>query len=100
MDTLGLAASVLALMVHIATSARTLHFLGASSEMRPPVFSIIILLIASLGVFLGYRGYHRDWPRWANGRAMGAVFIGALLAAITLINIFIVNFGASTRLGS
>ncbi|MBI3819306.1 MAG: hypothetical protein HY286_11485 [Planctomycetes bacterium] len=87
MDTLGCVSALLALAARVFSSARLLKNLGVELENRPVVLIIMILIFSALGVVLGLFGYHKDWPRWANGRAITAIFVGALILIITLLEI-------------
>lgn len=87
MDTLGCAASILALFVHVLTSVRVWsRFLPGAAE-RPWAGVFVVCFLAFAGILLGIRGYHKDWPRWANGRAVFAVSISGLLIVISLFEI-------------
>lgn len=95
MDTLGCASAVIALILHIFSSPRALKIVNISRDSRSTTISIVILVFSALALALGYFGYHKDWPRWANGRAVGAIFIGALLLVITILEL---TTGASVEM--
>jgi hypothetical protein len=82
MDTLGCAASLAALLVQVLTSDRLWGRSSTSPEPRPVVATVIVLILAALAVWLGAKGYHKDWPRWANGRAAFAMVVGGLLFVV------------------
>jgi hypothetical protein len=79
MDTLGCAAGLAALLVHVACHPRILRLLSVASAERSLVSLSIALALAAFAVGAGLAGYHRDWPRWANGRAIVAVGCGCIV---------------------
>ncbi|MFN0206222.1 MAG: hypothetical protein ACKVS6_07895 [Planctomycetota bacterium] len=93
MDTLGCAASLVALFVQLLTSVRVWSRFVAGTTERPWTAIIVVCVLSAAGIVLGIRGYHKDWPRWANGRAVFAVVISGLLMIISL-------FEITVRLGS
>lgn len=59
-----------------------MEWIGHAQTSRSLPFILIIMITAGSGLALGYFGYHREWPRWANGRAISAVFIGGMLTVL------------------
>ena len=84
MDTLGCVGGILALLLHVATHPRILRFYSSVAE-RPQWATTLELALAAFAIFAGVIGYHRDWPRWANGRSIVAVSTGAIILAVALL---------------
>ena len=85
MDTLGCAGGVLALVVHVLSHPRILRFYSGATE-RPRWATTFELALAVFAILGGMIGYHRDWPRWANGRAIVAVSTGAIIVVVALLD--------------
>ena len=79
MDTLGALASAVALLVHVGSHPRALRALSVEIDDRPAGALVAALVLSIAGIAGGAAGYHRDWPRWANGRAIFAVGAGSLV---------------------
>lgn len=89
MDTLASLTALLALAIQILTHPRVAALFGPAAEARS-VVAVGAVLVLSLGAaFLGIRGYRRDWPRWANGRALFGAVVGVLLAAVSLLDLLL-----------
>lgn len=86
MDTLGCAAAIAALAIHVLWHPRMLRVLEAASQERPGWARAAVLGLAAFALVGGVVGYHRDWPRWANGRAIVAIAAGALIGIVALLD--------------
>ncbi len=85
MDTLGAAAALVGLVVHLLSHPRVVAIFGAAIAERPLAARIAVAVLALAGLGLGWAGYHREWPRWANGRSAFGICIGALLLVVTIL---------------
>lgn len=86
MDTLAALAALAALVIQVVSHPRVLTSLGREGNERPMVALAAVAILSLAACVGGLRGYRKDWPRWANGRAAFAVAVGALLLAVSLLD--------------